>query len=42
MPRLAVVISPNWHDYAEKYLAQCLASLRAQTFKDFDLFLVDN
>lgn len=39
---LAVIISPNYKDYAEKYLAECVASLQAQTFQDFDLFLVDN
>jgi len=42
MKKIAVIISPNWKDYAEKYLAQCLASLRAQSFKDFKLFLIDN
>ena len=39
---LAVVISPNYKDYAEKYLADCLASLSVQTFQEFDLFLIDN
>ncbi len=42
MKPLAVIISPNWRDYAEKYLVDCLASLRHQTFQDFDLFLIDN
>ncbi len=42
MKKIAVIISPNWKDYAEKYLAQCLTSLRAQSFKDFTLFLIDN
>jgi GT2 family glycosyltransferase len=42
MNHVAVIISPNYKDYAKKYLADCLVSLRAQTFKAFDLFLVDN
>ncbi len=42
MKKVAVIISPNWKDYAEKYLADCLASLRAQTYQDFTLFLIDN
>lgn len=42
MNKVAVIISPNWKDYAEKYLADCLASLRAQTYQDFSLFLIDN
>lgn len=42
MNKLAVIISPNYKDYARKYLAECMASLRAQTYKDFDIFLIDN
>lgn len=42
MKPLALIISPNWKDYAEKYLADCAASLRKQTFQDFDILLVDN
>jgi len=42
MQKLAVIISPNWKDYAQNYLADCLASLRKQTYKDYDLFLIDN
>lgn len=42
MTKVAVIISPNYKDYAKRYLADCLASLRSQTFKEFDLFLVDN
>lgn len=42
MNKIAVIISPNYKDYAKKYLADCLASLRTQTLKEFDLFLVDN
>lgn len=42
MKKVAVVISPNYKDYAKKYLATCLSSLRSQTFIDFDLYLIDN
>lgn len=42
MHKLAVIISPNWKDYAERFLRDCLASLRAQTMQDFKIFLVDN
>lgn len=42
MKTLAVIISPNYKDYAKKYLADCVASLKIQTFQDFDLFLIDN
>lgn len=40
--KLAVIISPNWKDYAEKYLASCVASVCAQTTQNFKLFLIDN
>ncbi len=42
MQRTALIISPNWKDYAETYLADCLASLEKQTVRDWDLFLIDN
>ncbi len=42
MNPLAIIISPNWKDYAETYLADCLASLKKQTFTGWDLFLIDN
>jgi GT2 family glycosyltransferase len=38
-PRVTVVI-PNWN--GRKHLPECLASLSAQTFSDFDTLLVDN
>jgi len=41
-PKLAVVVAPNWRDYAEKYLANCLTGLTKQTFKEFKIFLIDN
>lgn len=40
--RLAVIISPNYQDYASRYLKDCLGSLRNQTFQEFDIFLIDN
>lgn len=42
MQRLAIIISPNYKDYAAKYLADCLTSLQAQTHQEFDIFLIDN
>ncbi len=42
MKRLAVIISPNYKDYASRYLVDCARSLSEQSFSDFDLFLVDN
>jgi len=40
---IAIIISPNWRDYAEKYLADCLESLRKQNFKGFfKIFIMDN
>jgi GT2 family glycosyltransferase len=38
-PHVTVII-PNWN--GERFLSTCLASLREQTFKDFDVVLVDN
>lgn len=40
--KLAVIISPNWKDYAQKYLEDCLASLRLSDFQDFKIYLIDN
>ncbi|MFA6534246.1 MAG: glycosyltransferase family 2 protein [Patescibacteria group bacterium] len=41
--RVAVIIAPNWHDYAEKYLQGCIDSVRAQkTSATFKVFLTDN
>lgn len=40
---MAIIIAPNWRDYAEKYLASCLTSLRASELPvGSQLFLVDN
>lgn len=43
MPRVAVILI-NYKDYAKKYLPECLASLRQQSYpKDsFKIFIVDN
>jgi len=41
--KLAVIVSPNWKDYAHKYLADLLDSLRVQRFDgESKLFLIDN
>ncbi|KKR13666.1 MAG: hypothetical protein UT42_C0042G0006 [Candidatus Falkowbacteria bacterium GW2011_GWA2_39_24] len=41
--KVAIIISPNWADYAQKYLADCLTSLSQQNFAgQSKLFLVDN
>lgn len=40
--KVAIIISPNYKDYASRYLADCLASLRQQTYTETDIFLVDN
>ena len=38
-PRVTVVI-PNWNGV--RHLPECLATLREQTFKEFDTIVVDN
>ena len=38
-PRVTVVI-PNWN--GEKHIVECMDSLRAQTFRDFEVVMVDN
>ncbi|KKQ61345.1 MAG: hypothetical protein US81_C0007G0025 [Parcubacteria group bacterium GW2011_GWE2_38_18] len=41
--KTAIIISPNWRDYAEKYLNDCLDSLAEQTFSgECKYFFVDN
>lgn len=39
---VAVIISPNYKDYASRFLEDCLKGLRNQTYKEFDIFLIDN
>lgn len=40
--KIALVVSPNWKDYARRYLTACLASLREQSLSPDKVFLVDN
>lgn len=41
--KIAVIISPNWGDYAKKYLAECLSGLNSQDYLgELKLFLIDN
>ncbi len=43
MSKTAIIISPNWRDYAKKYLQECLVSITEQDFKgEVKVFLVDN
>jgi GT2 family glycosyltransferase len=39
---LAVIISPNYKDYATTYLVECLDSLKLQSYQDFTVYMVDN
>src|SRR5680860_1711686 len=42
-PRIAIIISPNWRDYAKKYLADCLESIKKQDWAgESKVFLIDN
>ena len=41
--KIAIIISPNYKDYAGKYLAACVAGLRKQDYDgEMKIFLVDN
>jgi GT2 family glycosyltransferase len=41
--KVAIIISPNWHDYAEKYIDECLAGIRAQDYSgEMKIFITDN
>lgn len=41
--KIAIVISPNWHDYAKKYLHECMESIRAQDYDgEIKIYLSDN
>ncbi|NTW22056.1 glycosyltransferase family 2 protein [Candidatus Falkowbacteria bacterium] len=41
--KVAIIISPNWRDYAKKYLTDCLVGVRTQDWTgESKLFLVDN
>ena len=40
---IAIIITPNWRDYAEKYLGACIASIRAQDYPaEHQVFITDN
>lgn len=41
--KVAIIITPNWHDYAEKYLKDCIESLRMQDYAgEMKIFMTDN
>jgi GT2 family glycosyltransferase len=41
--KLAIVISPNFKDYAKKYLKECIDSIRNQDYDgDLQIFITDN
>jgi len=41
--KIAIIISPNWGDYAKKYLPDCIKSLRKQDYQGVNkVFLTDN
>ncbi|MFA5247684.1 MAG: glycosyltransferase family 2 protein [Patescibacteria group bacterium] len=43
LKKVAVIISPNWHDYAEKYIDDCLAGIRTQDYSgEIKIFITDN
>lgn len=43
MKDIAIIVSPNFKDYAKKYLAPCLEAIRSQDCIDrCQLFLIDN
>lgn len=43
LKRVAIVISPNWHDYAEKYIDDCLVGINAQDYQgEIKVFITDN
>ncbi|MBA3047888.1 glycosyltransferase family 2 protein [Patescibacteria group bacterium] len=44
MPKkIAIIISPNYKDYAEKYLADCVDSIRKQDYQgEIKVFITDN
>lgn len=43
MKKIAIIISPNYQDYAQKYLDDCLKGLRAQDYEgEMKIFITDN
>ncbi|RLC39157.1 hypothetical protein DRH27_00455 [Candidatus Falkowbacteria bacterium] len=40
---VAIIISPNWRDYAKKYLDECIKSIRRQDYPgELKIYLTDN
>ena len=39
VPKVSLII-PNWN--TQRWLAGCLGGLRAQSYRDFEIILVDN
>ncbi len=41
--KIAIVVSPNWHNYAKKYLHECMESIRRQDYEgEIKIYLSDN
>lgn len=41
--KVAIIISPNYKDYAKKYLAECVASIKKQDYAgEIKIFITDN
>jgi len=41
--KVAIIISPNWQDYAKKYIDDCLKGVRTQDYKgEIKIFITDN
>lgn len=41
--KVAIIVSPNYKDYAEKFLPDCIASIRNQEYNgDIKIFMTDN
>lgn len=41
--KVAIIISPNWHDYAQKYIDDCLAGILDQNYSgEIKVFITDN
>ena len=42
MDKKVAIILINYHDYAERFLKDCRNSLRQQSYKNFQVYIVDN
>ena len=41
--KVAIIISPNYKDYAKKYLAECFNSIKKQNYAgEMKIFIADN